>query len=65
MKFGRKKAPATENGDAVQNGNSLTVTANGNGHVRNTAELSIYEQYNQVLLMMNKMIINPIDNLHA
>ncbi|XP_019227121.1 PREDICTED: katanin p60 ATPase-containing subunit A-like 2 isoform X1 [Nicotiana attenuata] len=47
MKFGRKKAPATENGDAVQNGNSLTVTANGNGHVRNTAELSIYEQYNQ------------------
>ncbi|XP_009786499.1 uncharacterized protein [Nicotiana sylvestris] len=46
--FGRKKAPATENGDAVQNGNSLTVTANGNGHVRNTAELSIYEQYNQV-----------------
>ncbi|KAK4361342.1 hypothetical protein RND71_020294 [Anisodus tanguticus] len=48
MKFGRKNAPAldaTENGDAVQNGNSSTV--NGNGYVRNTAELSIYEQYNQ------------------
>lgn len=42
--FGRKKAPApdaTENGDSVQNGN-------GNGNVRNTAELSIFEQYNQV-----------------
>lgn len=46
--FGRKKVPApdaTENGDSVQNGNSSTV--NRNGYVRNNAELSIFEQYNQ------------------
>lgn len=49
IKFGRKKVPApdaTENGDSVQNGNSSTV--NRNGYVRNNAELSIFEQYNQV-----------------
>ncbi|KAG5622103.1 hypothetical protein H5410_007321 [Solanum commersonii] len=46
--FGRRKVPArdaSENGDSVQNGNSSTM--NGNGSVRNTAELSIFEQYNQ------------------
>lgn len=49
IKFGRRKVPArdaTDNGDSVQNGNSSTM--NGNGSVRNTAELSIFEQYNQV-----------------
>ncbi|XP_019224267.1 PREDICTED: katanin p60 ATPase-containing subunit A-like 2 [Nicotiana attenuata] len=50
-KFGRKKDSAAEdaadNGEAVYNGNSSTVTSNGNGHVKKTSDLSIYEQYNQ------------------
>ncbi|XP_009802145.1 uncharacterized protein LOC107799024 [Nicotiana tabacum] len=50
-KFGRKKdsaaEDAAENGQAVYNGNSSTVTSNGNGHVKKTSDLSIYERYNQ------------------
>lgn len=53
-KFGRKKESAAEdaaeNGRAVYNGNSLTMTSNGNGHVKKTSDLSIYEQYSQVFL---------------
>ncbi|XP_059304081.1 uncharacterized protein LOC132056045 [Lycium ferocissimum] len=51
IKFGRKKDSAAEdmdeNGQAVYNGNSSTVISNGNGHVKNTSDLSIFEQYNQ------------------
>lgn len=52
-KFGRKKVAEPQNGQstdkAVSNGSSSGVTANGNGHVKNTADLAIYEQFqNQV-----------------
>ncbi|KAK4345274.1 hypothetical protein RND71_035450 [Anisodus tanguticus] len=51
IKFGRKKDSAAEdvgeNGQAVCSGNSSTVISNGNGHVKNTLDLSIFEQYNQ------------------
>lgn len=52
VKFGRKKAP--EEKEDVANGqaavNSSSVTASGNGHVKKTPELAIYEQYrNQVV----------------
>ncbi|KAM1266753.1 hypothetical protein ACFX2J_036291 [Malus domestica] len=49
-KFGRKKVPEPQqNGQstdgAVSNGSSSGVTANGNGHVKRTADLAIYEQF--------------------
>ncbi|XP_060179078.1 uncharacterized protein LOC132609218 [Lycium barbarum] len=47
IKFGRKKDSGAEdmdeNGQAVYNGNSSTVISNGNGHVKNTSDLSILE----------------------
>ncbi|GKU92573.1 hypothetical protein SLEP1_g6283 [Rubroshorea leprosula] len=46
--FGRKR-PESQNGDAadgsVSNGGSSGSTSNGNGHVKNTSEMAIYEQY--------------------
>ncbi|XP_048438147.1 katanin p60 ATPase-containing subunit A-like 2 isoform X1 [Pyrus x bretschneideri] len=49
-KFGRKRAPEPQqNGQstdgAVSNGSSSGVTPNGNGHVKRTADLAIYEQF--------------------
>ncbi|KAL6333460.1 hypothetical protein AAG906_028645 [Vitis piasezkii] len=50
VKFGRKKEPekhdaAESSGKPVSNGNSSNGTANGGGHVKNTSDLAIYEQY--------------------
>ncbi|KAL6992258.1 hypothetical protein U1Q18_010366 [Sarracenia purpurea var. burkii] len=52
VKFGRKKAPVEKDDVAngltaglVSNGNSSNVTSNGSGHVKNTPELAIYEQF--------------------
>ncbi|XP_015575026.1 katanin p60 ATPase-containing subunit A-like 2 isoform X2 [Ricinus communis] len=52
FQFGRKKMSETQNGvagPAVANGigNSSTsnATSNGNGHVKNTSDMAIYEQY--------------------
>lgn len=53
VKFGRKKEAVGKDADAnghttdkaVPNGNSFSATSNGNGHVKNTSELAIYEQY--------------------
>ncbi|XP_052179799.1 uncharacterized protein LOC127793070 [Diospyros lotus] len=52
VKFGRKKEPdekdAAMNGQAaggICNGNLSSVTSSGSGHVRNTSDLAIYEQY--------------------
>ncbi|PSS02928.1 Katanin p60 ATPase-containing subunit A-like [Actinidia chinensis var. chinensis] len=52
VKFGRKKAPeendATVNGQTagvLYNGNSSSVTSNGNGYLKNTSDMAIYEQY--------------------
>ncbi|KAM1459426.1 hypothetical protein ACFX2I_036369 [Malus domestica] len=50
FQFGRKKVPEPQqNGQstdgAVSNGSSSGVTANGNGHVKRTADLAIYEQF--------------------
>ncbi|VFQ58795.1 unnamed protein product [Cuscuta campestris] len=51
IKLGRKKASTVrgeaENSTPLSNGNSPVVTSNVNGHVKNTNDLSIYEQYNQ------------------
>ncbi|CAI0548500.1 unnamed protein product, partial [Linum tenue] len=47
-KFGRKKAPDSENGAAdrsVPNGDSSCIAANGNGHVKNSSDMAIYEQF--------------------
>ncbi|CAI0545086.1 unnamed protein product [Linum tenue] len=50
-KFGRKKAPDSENGSstnadrAVPNGNSSGIAANGNGHMKNSSDMAIYEQF--------------------
>ncbi|PWA13698.1 AAA+ ATPase domain-containing protein [Artemisia annua] len=54
IKFGRKKE-ANPKDDAVANGQQTTTgqvtsnvnLSNGNGHVNNASELSIYEQYRQ------------------
>ncbi|XP_075502917.1 uncharacterized protein LOC142540552 isoform X1 [Primulina tabacum] len=47
--FGRKSEAHTKNtaanGQTVPSGNSLNGTSHGNGHVKNTADLAIYEQF--------------------
>ncbi|XP_050234011.1 uncharacterized protein LOC126682395 isoform X2 [Mercurialis annua] len=46
--FGRKKVSETQNGHtdtAAANGSSSEVTSNGNGHVKNSSDMAIYEQY--------------------
>ncbi|CAI0548498.1 unnamed protein product, partial [Linum tenue] len=51
-KFGRKKAPDSENGAAdrsVPNGDSSCIAANGNGHVKNSSDMAIYEQQKSLL----------------
>lgn len=57
-KFGRKKAAAAAAAaaeaeaasDSQQNGQTTVVASNGNGHVNNSSDMAIYEQYrNQVL----------------
>jgi len=54
-KFGRKKAAAAAAeaeaaSDSQQNGQTTVVASNGNGHVNNSSDMAIYEQYrNQVL----------------
>lgn len=60
VKFGRKKEPVGKeaNGHTTNNvvadGNSFTATSNGNGHVKRTSDLAIYEQYrNQVVCVCN------------
>lgn len=49
VKFGRKSEAHTKNtaanGQTVPSGNSLNGTSYGNGHVQNTADLAIYEQF--------------------
>ncbi|CAA2983121.1 katanin p60 ATPase-containing subunit A-like 2 isoform X1 [Olea europaea subsp. europaea] len=49
MKFGRKRdskeKDADTNDESVRNGNISNVTSNGTVHVKNSSELSIYEQY--------------------
>ena len=50
VKFGRKKESEKQDAaegsrEAVSNGNSSNGTANGGGHVKNTSDLAIYEQY--------------------
>ncbi|GMP71889.1 hypothetical protein CsSME_00030134 [Camellia sinensis var. sinensis] len=47
VKFGKKKATDTKDevANGHSNGNSSGVTSNGSGHVKNTSELAIYEQY--------------------
>lgn len=51
IKFGRKKSSVAkdeaENRQTLSNGSSPVATSNGNGYVKNTTDLSIYEQYNQ------------------
>ncbi|KAI5591105.1 hypothetical protein POPTR_004G065100v4 [Populus trichocarpa] len=47
-KFGRKKAAAAEAeaaSDSQQNGQTTVVASNGNGHVNNSSDMAIYEQY--------------------
>ncbi|XP_062160331.1 uncharacterized protein LOC133867604 isoform X1 [Alnus glutinosa] len=48
-KFGRKRVPESENGQAadkpVSNGSSSAVTSNGSAHVKNTSDMAIYEQF--------------------
>ncbi|KAK9268134.1 hypothetical protein L1049_010574 [Liquidambar formosana] len=52
-KFGRKKAPEQQDaavsgqsaGKALSNGNSSNGTSSGNGHVKNTSDMAIYEQF--------------------
>ncbi|KAF2316706.1 hypothetical protein GH714_042047 [Hevea brasiliensis] len=49
-KFGRKKIPEKQNGESaadksVPNGSSSSsASSNGNGHVKNTSDMAIYEQ---------------------
>ncbi|KAA8519496.1 hypothetical protein F0562_013752 [Nyssa sinensis] len=53
VKFGRKREPEKKDsavsgqndGKAICNGNSSNVMSNGNGHVKNTSDMAIYEQY--------------------
>ncbi|KAI7996988.1 hypothetical protein LOK49_LG10G01825 [Camellia lanceoleosa] len=47
FQFGKKKATETKDevANGHSNGNSSGVTSNGSGHVKNTSELAIYEQY--------------------
>ncbi|XP_019198156.1 PREDICTED: katanin p60 ATPase-containing subunit A-like 2 isoform X2 [Ipomoea nil] len=51
FQFGRKNSSVAkdeaENRQTLSNGSSPVVTSNGNGYVKNTTDLSIYEQYNQ------------------
>ena len=82
VKFGRKKGPvendATVNGQTagvVCNGNSSNVTSNGNGYLKNTSDMAIYEQYrNQVfhrwivshLMSGNMLVLEKLfDMLHT
>ncbi|KAJ6935812.1 katanin p60 ATPase-containing subunit A-like 2 [Populus alba x Populus x berolinensis] len=46
-KFGRKKvaAAAEAASDSQQNGQTTVVASNGNGHVNNSSDTAIYEQY--------------------
>lgn len=48
-KFGRKRLPEPQDGQAadtpVSNGISSNVTSNGNHSVKNTSDMAIYEQY--------------------
>ncbi|GFS43154.1 hypothetical protein Acr_00g0084000 [Actinidia rufa] len=56
VKFGRKKA--TEADDEVangHNGNSSNVTSNGNGHLINSPELAVYEQFRIQDFLTNRM----------
>lgn len=53
VKFGRKKEAVGKEADAnghttdndIPDGNSFNATSNGNGHVENTPDLAVYEQY--------------------
>ncbi|KDP37977.1 hypothetical protein JCGZ_04620 [Jatropha curcas] len=51
VKFGRKRVSEAQNGrsaadKSVQNGiSSSSTSSNGNGHVKNTSDMAIYEQY--------------------
>nr|GMD87926.1 katanin P60 ATPase-containing subunit A-like 2 isoform X2 [Ipomoea batatas] len=51
LSLGRKKSSVAkdeaENRQTLSNGSSPVATSNGNGYVKNTTDLSIYEQYNQ------------------
>ncbi|CAN1227325.1 Katanin p60 ATPase-containing subunit A-like 2 [Linum grandiflorum] len=50
-KFGRKKAQQESRNDqvtgngSVSNGSSSGIVANGNGHVKNSSDMAIYEQF--------------------
>lgn len=50
VKFGRKKEIVDKNPDANGHANGTTGTngsgaSNGNGHVKNTSDMAVYEQY--------------------
>ncbi|KAK1368925.1 Katanin p60 ATPase-containing subunit A-like 2 [Heracleum sosnowskyi] len=50
VKFGRKKEIIDKDADANGHANGATVTngcgaLNGNGHVKNTSDMAVYEQY--------------------
>jgi katanin p60 ATPase-containing subunit A1 len=61
-KFGRKKAAAAEAeaaSDSQQNGQTTVVASNGNGHVNNSSDMAIYEQYrNQVLPFIFRFVLS-------
>ncbi|CAN1145793.1 Katanin p60 ATPase-containing subunit A-like 2 [Linum perenne] len=48
-KFGRKKSTESSNGQpadvSVPNGSSSSIPTYGNGHVKNTSDMAIYEQF--------------------
>ncbi|CAN1227331.1 Katanin p60 ATPase-containing subunit A-like 2 [Linum grandiflorum] len=54
-KFGRKKAQQESRNDqvtgngSVSNGSSSGIVANGNGHVKNSSDMAIYEQQKSLL----------------
>ncbi|XP_059665398.1 uncharacterized protein LOC132311493 isoform X2 [Cornus florida] len=53
FQFGRKKEPKANDsaasgqnaGSAIANGSALHATSDGNGHVKNTSDMAIFEQY--------------------
>lgn len=50
VKFGRKREPEKDDAAESSRKDVSNGTANGVGHVKNTAELAIYEQYRTQVL---------------
>ncbi|XP_021912640.1 katanin p60 ATPase-containing subunit A-like 2 isoform X1 [Carica papaya] len=65
-KFGRRKTPEPQNGQAPVGAESNGNASNGNGHVRNQSDMAIYEQYrkqdrNSSTTQLNGVLSNGID----